>query len=199
MKMMNQNFKDSFVYCWTDKATNKLYIGSHKGTIDDGYICSSKLMLQEYKTRSQDFSRQIIAEGQHEDIRKLEEKLLDSLNVKHDPLFYNQHNGNGKFYLKGQSNISRKKISLAKMGNKNPMFGKKVSAETKIKCSAASKKRIITPEFIEKSRMAKLGTKNPNFGNPNSAKHLNNSITCIKCRKTMNGGNYYRYHDIKCS
>jgi hypothetical protein len=33
--------KDSFVYCWTDHKTGMLYVGSHKGTIDDGYVCSS--------------------------------------------------------------------------------------------------------------------------------------------------------------
>ena len=27
-----------FVYQWTDHKTNKLYIGSHKGDPDDGYI-----------------------------------------------------------------------------------------------------------------------------------------------------------------
>ena len=54
---------NSFVYCWTDKKTNMLYVGSHKGSIDDGYICSSKPMMKEYKKRPQDFSRQIVAEG----------------------------------------------------------------------------------------------------------------------------------------
>jgi hypothetical protein len=41
--------KEAFVYCWTDKLHNKLYVGVHKGNVDDGYICSSKIMLKEYK------------------------------------------------------------------------------------------------------------------------------------------------------
>lgn len=53
---------EAFVYCWTDKATNKLYIGSQKGSTDDGYICSSKYMLKEFYERPDDFSRQIIAD-----------------------------------------------------------------------------------------------------------------------------------------
>ena len=69
---------EAFVYCWTDVKTNKLYIGSHKGTVNDGYVCSSKLMLQEYTKRPQDFTRQIVAEG-------------------NDDLFYNQHNGFGTY------------------------------------------------------------------------------------------------------
>lgn len=37
---------ESFVYCWTDHKRSKLYIGYHKGSPDDGYVCSSKRMLK---------------------------------------------------------------------------------------------------------------------------------------------------------
>ena len=37
--------KEAFVYCWTDHKTNKLYVGVHKGSINDGYICSSKYTI----------------------------------------------------------------------------------------------------------------------------------------------------------
>jgi hypothetical protein len=77
----------AFVYCWTDHKTNMLYIGSHKGTIDDGYICSSKIMMEEYNLRSSDFTRQIIAEGTWDEMFKFEGKLLQSFDVKNDPLF----------------------------------------------------------------------------------------------------------------
>lgn len=106
--------KEAFVYCWTDHKTDKLYIGSHKGTQDDGYVCSSKLMLEQYKERPDDFTRQIIAEGLLPDIRKLEAKILDSFNVKEDAQFYNQHNGNGDFYCKGHSEKTKKQMSEAK-------------------------------------------------------------------------------------
>ena len=89
---------EAFVYCWTDHKTNKLYIGSHKGTQDDGYICSSKLMLQEYNKRSHDFTRQIIAEETYSDIRMMEYKILESVDAKNNTDFYNKHNGSGDFY-----------------------------------------------------------------------------------------------------
>jgi len=107
---------DSFVYCWTDKKNNKLYVGSHKGSIDDGYVCSGKYMLEEYKKRPEDFTRQIIAEGKFEDIRVLEEKILTSVNAKLNKSFYNMHNGNGKFYLKNHTEKSRKAIRDSKVG-----------------------------------------------------------------------------------
>lgn len=91
---------EAFVYCWTDHKTNKLYVGSHKGTIDDGYICSSKYMLEEYNKRPNDFTRQIIAEGKLEDIRSLESAILKSVNARLNEDFYNQHN-NDEFYFEG--------------------------------------------------------------------------------------------------
>ena len=88
---------ESFVYCWTDHKTNKIYIGSHKGSLDDGYICSSKLLLQEYKNRPNDFTRQIIAEGKTEDIRVLEYKILTAAKASVDESYYNLHDGFGSY------------------------------------------------------------------------------------------------------
>lgn len=88
---------ESFVYCWTDIGTNKLYVGVHKGTPNDGYVCSSKLMKEEYQKRPQEFSRQIIARGTFQDCYALETAILKSVGADKDPGFYNQHNNNGKF------------------------------------------------------------------------------------------------------
>jgi hypothetical protein len=45
----------AFVYKWTDFKRKMYYIGSHKGTFKDGYICSSKDMMKEYKERPNGF------------------------------------------------------------------------------------------------------------------------------------------------
>lgn len=100
---------EAFVYCWTDHKTNKLYIGSHKGDPDDGYICSSKYMMEQYENRPSDFTRQIIATGIERDIRKLESKILASINAAEDDGFYNRHNGFGEYLPES----ARKKISEA--------------------------------------------------------------------------------------
>lgn len=84
---------EAFVYCWTDKLTNKLYVGSHKGSINDGYICSSSYMLSEYNKRPNDFSRQIVARGNYKDILVLEHQILISADAANDSLFYNISNG----------------------------------------------------------------------------------------------------------
>ena len=105
---------DSFVYCWTDTRTNKLYVGVHKGTFDDGYICSSKVMLKEYKERQSDFKREIVATGAYKDLLKLEATILKSANAARDPMFYNRHNGDGRPYIERHTEETRKKMSKPK-------------------------------------------------------------------------------------
>lgn len=113
---------DAFLYCWTDNKTNKIYVGAHKGTQDDGYICSSKIMLEQYKQRPDDFSRQVIAEGLCKDIFKLEKRILVSENVKCNEAYYNMNNGGGywDFKLKAQTEEHKQKIRESKLGIKLP-------------------------------------------------------------------------------
>lgn len=168
---------EAFVYCWTDHLTNRLYVGSHKGSVDDGYICSSKLMKEEYDKRPSDFTRQIVAEGIFTDIRVLEAKLLDTMNVKHDPAFYNQHNGNGDFYCKGHTVEARKKMGAAHKGKnhteetKNKMsvamtgkkhksyYGRPTTEETKQKIIASNKGQKRSQETRNKMSLAHIKPK----------------------------------------
>ena len=147
---------ESFVYCWTDKKTNKLYIGSHKGSIDDGYVCSSKYMLKEYNDRPNDFSRQIVATGNINDIRKLETKILKSANARLDEMFYNRHDNDGFFFegwKKGEmSEEHKKKMSEAKKG-------KKISKEHHSKLVANRKGSKNSPEHKAALIASRIGSK----------------------------------------
>ncbi len=107
---------EAFVYCWTDHATNKLYIGSHKGDLTDGYICSSKIMLDQYNSRPKDFTRQIIAHGTYADIRCLETKILEAVNAALNENFYNKHNASEKFFNQGHDEKTKQKISKSLKG-----------------------------------------------------------------------------------
>lgn len=163
---------EAFVYCWTDHKDNKLYIGSHKGSVDDGYICSSKLVKEQYHLRPQDFSREILYEGSWNEMFKLEGKLLKDADAKNNDSYYNQHNGSGDFRNKHQSSESRekiskaklgilrteetkRKISLSRMGNIPWNKGKFTSEETKEKIRIARAKQIITVE--DKIKMSAAG------------------------------------------
>ena len=52
--------KYGFVYIWYDKKKKLYYIGSHWGTENDGYICSSPWMSRAYNNRPHDFKRRIL-------------------------------------------------------------------------------------------------------------------------------------------
>lgn len=113
---------EAFVYCWTDHKTNKLYVGSHKGTIDDGYVCSSRHMMKEYKLRPNDFTRQIVAECSWKEALSLETAILKAVNARVDEQFYNKHNGDGFIFegwKKGQfSEEHRRNMSIAQSKRK---------------------------------------------------------------------------------
>ena len=115
---------EAFVYCWTNTETDKLYIGYHKGSPDDGYVCSSKRMLEDYKKDPSVFSREIIATGTHADMLVFETALLKSVDARNDPQFYNLQNGDGNFKGGGPA-----KGQFA--GKNNPNYGNTVDPATR--------------------------------------------------------------------
>lgn len=52
--------EQGFIYLWWDTKRNLYYLGSHKGTPDDGYIGSNKRFQSAYKSRPHTFRRKII-------------------------------------------------------------------------------------------------------------------------------------------
>jgi len=155
-KLIRTRYKnmEAFVYCWTDHITNKLYVGSHKGPTDDGYVCSSIPMIKEYNTRPLDFTRQVIAEGTYKEIRLLEAKILQSANAAVNESFYNMNNGDGKFYQNGSP-----------------------SPESNQKRRETLKGRIVPEEERQKMRRPKSKTENMGKGwlgkkNPDQSKRM---------------------------
>lgn len=167
---------EAFVYCWTDHQTNKLYVGYHKGTVDDGYICSSKIMLKEYENRPKDFTRQIISTGSSEEMRILECKILQSVKAHLNEDFYNQHNGNGKFVCLSHSEKSKQKISQSNKGSKR-------SEETKQKMREARSKQITTDETRRKQSESAKKRANSEDGK----KHLK-SIAHLGMKRRLENG-----------
>jgi len=65
------------------------YIGSHWGTEDDGYVCSSNRMRDAYRRRPLDFKRRILAKvySNRKDLLDEEQKWFDR--VKNKDRYYN--------------------------------------------------------------------------------------------------------------
>ena len=122
----------AFVYSWKNKISGKIYVGYHKGTPIDGYICSSKILLEEYAQNPNNFERFIIASGTVEDMVALESAILKAANAKNDPTFYNMTNGDRYFCNKGHTEETKDKISkansnrvLSEQSRKNMSEGRK--------------------------------------------------------------------------
>lgn len=175
---------EGFVYCLTQKSTGMLYVGVHKGTIDDGYICSSKLVMEQYNEC--DWSREIIAIGDYQDMINLETSILKSENAAKNPKYYNQHNGDGNFYCKGVTKETRAKISKAHKG-------KKLSAAHRQKMSELRKglprKEEVTKAATISILKGNIGTKGVNWD-----KSRNKWMAKIQINgKTKNLGRFETY------
>jgi hypothetical protein len=138
-----------FVYLWRNIKTNKKYIGSHKGSPDDGYVGSGLLFSRAYKKNPDDFTRQILYIG--ENYRKIEARVLRLLNAAKSKDFYNlkndaiggwEHAHTKEANAKRRGTLSNLKkgiypehLKYDKSGSSNPMFGKKHTDEAKLKIS----------------------------------------------------------------
>lgn len=111
-----------FVYVWRDRWKNKLYVGSHFGTVTDGYICSSKQMLRAYRHRPSDFQRRIVywlSENNRETLLAAEQLWLNLIE---------------------ESELGVRFYNLSKGA-----FGGKISSQSKKLCGLASSKHWSDP------------------------------------------------------
>jgi hypothetical protein len=76
-----------FVYRWTDSSNGMYYVGSHKGSVNDGYVGSGKRFKFAYKKRSEAFEREILYTGEH--YQEVEDLILKTLDVENDDKSYN--------------------------------------------------------------------------------------------------------------
>ena len=212
----------SFVYKWIHLPTGKWYIGSRtaKGCHpEDGYISSSQLIKPLIKQNPTEWKREVIKTGSPEEMIKLETTLLESLDAKHNPMSFNQHNGDGKFTRTGVkvSEDTRKKQSESikkvhpNRGKPSPNRGKIASEETRKKQSESKlgkKRKPFTEQTRDKIRQAKLGSNNPSYGKtPSKAtkeklrqanQGKKETFTCSHCGKVGSGGSMTRWHFDNC-
>ena len=212
----------SFVYKWIHLPTGKWYIGSRtaKGChLADGYISSSQLIKPLIKQNPTEWKREIIKTGSPEEMIKLETTLLESLDAKHNPMSFNQHNGDGKFTRTGVkvSDDTRKKQSESikkvhpNRGKPSPNRGKVASGDTRKKQSEAKlgkKRKPFTEQTRAKIRQAKLDSNNPSYGKTPSEETKEKlrqanqgkkeTFTCPHCGKVGSGGSMTRWHFDNC-
>jgi YesN/AraC family two-component response regulator len=142
--------KYGFVYIWFDSYRKMYYIGSHWGSENDSYICSSNRMRDAYRRRPNDFKRRILKNN----INDRKETLLE----EHKWLSLIEESNLGKKYYNLRQHLwghwSTDKNFLMTVGEKisaSPNRAANISkALTGIKRSEETK---------EKVRQANLGKK----------------------------------------
>lgn len=137
--------KYGFVYIWYDRKRKMYYVGSHWGTIDDGYICSSNRMREAYRRRPKDFKRRILSYvyTNRKDLYECEQRYFDFIDKEEfGKKYYNlcsvvkthwSADEDSKLSVKEKIKKShntpemKRFFSESKMGDKNPMKRKEVS------------------------------------------------------------------------
>jgi hypothetical protein len=122
--------KEGFIYIWFDRKRKMYYIGCHWGTVDDGYICSSKWMRDAYRYRPHDFKKRIIKKGiKRKELLSEEYKWLQL--IKQEDIgtrYYNLHTKHfGHWSTVESFNFTvRQKLSEAsKKLHQDPVYKKK--------------------------------------------------------------------------
>lgn len=129
--------KYGFIYIWYDRKRKMYYLGSHWGTENDGYICSSNRMRDAYRRRPHDFKRRIIQQSI---------KRVDLLNEEYKWLQLISDDELGKKYYNLRKHKwnhwsidEEKRIKISKK------ISKPMSEETKQKLRIAAKKQFSDP------------------------------------------------------
>jgi hypothetical protein len=217
--------KYGFVYIWVDRKRKMYYIGSHWGTEDDGYVCSSNRMRKAYRRRPKDFKRRIIARvySSKLDLLKKEYEYLSLIESKElGKKYYNLTNHMNGHWMTDEEYAKTISERISQK-TKEAMYRPEVR-EKYLKGLENRDTRSSDPEVREKRRKSMIGK---NVGKDNSKaikisaelrrgvplseehknkikettifRELNNKkIKCKYCDFIGNPGNVGRYHNEKC-
>jgi hypothetical protein len=216
---------DSFVYRWANISLNKIYIGFHKGSEDDGYICSSGSteFWDDFNDPKYVWKREILFRGAMKECQILESNLIDSVDIS-SPFVYNNRNnimfnmndevreklkksavrrGQDPEYRRQQSQRTKKQWEnpdhRQRISEANS--GKKHSAITKDKIRSARAKQVISPESRLKAAEKLKGKSRPQSVKDaiSLARANAPNVTCPNCGKIGKyGGSMSRWHFDRC-
>jgi hypothetical protein len=170
--------KYGFIYLWYDKKRKMFYLGSHWGTENDGYICSSNRMRDAYRRRPNDFKRRIVQNNIKRDVLLSEEyKWLSKIQeFELGKKYYNlrKHKwGHWSTDLSSNFSVQEKiKATLAKpevrekIGAANR--GRVKSKEEILRIKKARANQVFTTETREKMSKSSKGILNPFYGKKHS-------------------------------
>lgn len=164
--------KKHYIYMTTNEITGMKYIGKHYGETEDSYLGSGTILKRAInKYGKQNFTKTVLFVSIDDDENSLKEKEYIALyDATKNPMFYNIHEG-GKGgntiagFTEQQKKDLREKLSILSKGEKNGMYGKNHTEQTKAYLSYwAQYERdnsvYRTEEFCSKMSELKSGEKN---------------------------------------
>lgn len=172
--------KQYYIYLTTNKINNMKYIGKHYGELQDSYLGSGIILKKAIeKYGKENFEKQILCITNSEEENCLKEKEYISLyDATNNPMFYNIHEGGSggnttAGYTKEQKENLKRKLSIANKGEKNGMYGKNHTEETKHFLSywaefIRDNSVYQTEEFRNKMSKLTSGEKNGMYGKKHS-------------------------------
>jgi len=119
--MENNIMKSGFIYMWESRIDGTKYIGSHYGTICDGYVSSSNYFNEFYNKNPDQYIRKILHSGMNrQEAVSKEQEILCSVDAANSSEYYNLHNYSGRGWSHHDdpilSEIYYRRISEAKKG-----------------------------------------------------------------------------------
>jgi len=187
--------KSGFIYLWMDTKRKMFYLGSHLGSLTDGYIGSNRRLQNAYKSRPHTFKRKILEYYPETDRNSILERENNWLSlIKSNELnyikYYNEKKvaAGGDIFStlsEGKKNIARKRYSEAskiRWKNKTPY-------ELELIKKSAFGENKFSRDYL-KIRNSKLCSKNAEIIHPNGTVEIINNITNFCKKHNLNRGNF---------
>lgn len=160
-----------FIYLTTNLITNEKYIGKHHGELNDSYLGSGIILQRAIKKYGkQNFKREILYISKDNEENNLKEvEFITKYNAIEDRTFYNlAPGGDGGDIFHSLPLERQKEIKAAaknrNSGEKNGMYGKHHSKETKEKLRQIDKSYTQTDEYRQNMSKLKSGEGNGMYG-----------------------------------
>jgi hypothetical protein len=217
--------KYGFIYVWYDRKHKRYYVGSHWGTEDDGYICSSNWMKQGYSHRPKDFKRRIIARiySSKKDLLIEENRWLSMIKSEEIKVrYYNlricefghwsadknlEQSTKQRISQKTKEAMQRPEVREKYLNGLNTRDNRSSDLEVRAKRSKSMMGKNAgkdTSKAVEAARLVNTGRNISDDHKTKIAaagvfKSMNNKrIHCKYCGVEGNPGNIGRYHNSKC-
>ena len=86
---------EGYLYSYTNLTTNQIYLGIHKGSVDDDYNHSSSNVdfAEVFADLNSKLKFEVINYGDYTEMQQLENITLTKVDARNNSLYYNKSNG----------------------------------------------------------------------------------------------------------